>query len=400
MKICILSSYLGTERHLLCEGDRRSWVRDPPGDSWCLGVGLSDDRARDLRMLARICGVPDERLDLPARFDLADETAGVERRRPILTVPTAVLTAHACSVVREAESMRDAALDPYITQHLLETREQLLTLRRARVDAGLWREIVGSDPNPAVSSFEPDDQGLAQPVTYDQLSSITGRLTVEDGPHILTLKREHRRVLRPSRAGMSLHMVDFVSHEPRVALGLAGREAPEDIYSWFRDEYAPSATREVAKQAIIGTLYGMSAGTLADRAGCTLIESRVLVEAVRHAFGLKQLEAALTSQMRDQGSLISFFGRRIVPSSSVPGVLVNSYVQSASVDVCMAGFRHMRNVLAEEMIETFPVFFIHDAMILEVSARSEQALFDLAERDLEIPGCPGKHRIKIKEVTG
>ena len=86
------------------------------------------------------------------------------------------------------------------------------------VDHTEWSRLAEDGSNPTLNTFDHEPSGLMQPVVYDQMGSITGRLTVSSGPQILTLKREYRSILKPSRRGRRLLMADFVSHEPRVAL--------------------------------------------------------------------------------------------------------------------------------------------------------------------------------------
>lgn len=398
MRVCIHSDYLGSDRHLLSDREgHMGWTSVIPDDAWVLGASVTDS-VRDVRVLASIAGDASS-WDLPERFLRADEEASVDRARHLQTVPRRALLAHVCDVLSRARSMRSLADDSFITGWFLETRRQLGEVCAGYVDHTEWSRLMADEGSPTLASFEHEPSGLMQPVVYDQLGSITGRLTVSSGPQILTLKREHRSVLRPTRRGRRLLMVDFVSHEPRVALGIKGDVAPDDIYEWFRSEHAPTCTREQAKQAVIGTLYGMSAGTLGEKTDTTLMQAKVLSEAVRVAFGLRDLEAALVGDYRATGRVRSHFGRGITPSSSAPGVLINSFIQSSAFDVAMAGFRHIVDLLAAHLIEARVFFYIHDAMIFEVSERDEEAVRSVLSGDITIPGCPGIYKVKVKEVT-
>jgi hypothetical protein len=44
-------------------------------------------------------------------------------------------------------------------------------------------------------------------------------------------------------------------------------------------------------------------------------------------------------------------------------------------------------------------FYIHDAMVLEVSERDEDRLREIVERPVKIPGFLGEYWAKVKEVT-
>ena len=143
----------------------------------------------------------------------------------------------------------------------------------------------------------------------------------------------------------------------------------------------------------------MSSSTLAEKLDTNLVQARAISEIVRSTFGIKTLEAALLEEIRREGHIRSHFGRRIVPSSTAPGVLVNSYLQSTAMDLGMAGFRQVLASLAGSMIEVSPLFYIHDAMVVEVSDRRLSEVVDLSHREITIPGCPGTYRFKVKELT-
>ena len=400
MKACILRSYLGTERHLLLDtADKTSgsWTRAVPDDAWALGVAPTNHHL-DLRVLSEYAGCSID-WDVPRKYTRADEEANVDVSRFIRTVPRDALLAHVCQLLSSAESLSDASRDQYITGMFADTRRQLADLQRARVDPTAWNEATHETDSPALQSLEPDSDGLVDQVVYDQLGTITGRMTVASGPHILTLRRDLRRVLRPTKRGQRLLMIDFVSHEPRVALCLKGETPPLDIYGWFKEEHLPSASRDDAKGAIISTLYGMTPGTLSDKLGVTLTEAKILNEIVRVTFGLDKLEKDLTRSHSQRGEISSAFGRRIKPSSSSPGVLVNSYIQGTSYDIAMAGFRRILSMCATALIETHVFFYIHDAMILEIPERDEDRLRTLLGVPINIPDCPGQYWAKVKEVT-
>lgn len=400
MRVCLHKSYLGSDLHLVCDTDASvpwRWSSSPPEDAWMLSA--PDVRhTRDLRFLATLAG--SEITPIPERFLRADEIAGVDGGKHILTVPQVHLLAHVRDVLRDAHSLEELATDPYIIQHALEARRQLCELSEGRVDPAAWAEIMREDPSPALESFEPDDSGMVRPPTYDQVASVTGRLTVTAGPQILTLRKDMRRVIVPSRRGRRVVMVDFVSHEPRVALCMAGVDPPEDIYGWYRDEMMPTITRDVAKLAIIGTLYGMSAGTLSEKLDSTIVEARVISESVRSHFGLQGLERRLVAEHRDKGIIRSHFGRKIRPTSSAPGTLVNNYVQSTAHDVGMMGFRRIADELASCLIPVRFLYFIHDAAVLEISERHEDNLREICEQPVRFGDAfPGSIRAKVKEVT-
>jgi hypothetical protein len=398
MRVCIHRRYLGTDRHLLLEGDRSLWSRSIPDDHWVLDTEESDESPRDIRFLSRFL---DAQIDweMPAPFLRADEEAGVDATRHIHTVPRKALQDHVCRLLRDAETLADRADDSYIISHLLSIRRQLGDVCGMRVDRALWDEAMSSDPSPQLASFEPDDTGMCEPIRYDQIGTITGRLTVSHGPQILTLRRDHRRILQPTRRGRRLLMVDFVSHEPRVALCLAGRTPPEDIYSWFRDEMMPGITRDQAKSAIIGTLYGMSASTLAEKLDCAMVQAKIVSESVRVAFGLVDLERKITAEHRATGRVMTHFGRSIRPSSSIPGVLVNAHIQGTAHDAAMAGFREILSRLASEIVEVRAGAYIHDAVILDIPERDEGRLRDACAEAVKIDGLQGYLLPKVKEVT-
>ena len=400
MRVCLHKSYLGSDLHLLCDTDRSvpwRWASVVPSDAWVLGEG-EERHVRDLRFLASCVGA--EISPIPERFRRADEITGVEGGRHIHTVPQTHLLAHVRDVLRDAEDLEDSASDPYITRFALETRRQICDLCDGRVDPVAWADLMREDSSPALESFEPSDTGMVRAPVYDQMSSVTGRLTVSSGPQILTLRKDMRRIITPSRRGRRVLMVDFVSHEPRVALCMAGVDPPDDIYGWYRDEMMPTISRDDAKIAIIGTLYGMSSGTLSEKLNSTIVEARVISESVRAQFGIQPLERRLVAELREKGTIRSHFGRSIRPTSSAPGTIVNNYVQSTALDVGMMGFRRIADELASRLIQARFLYYIHDAAVLEVSERHEDNLREICEQPLRLgDDFPGSIRAKVKEVT-
>ena len=90
--------------------------------------------------------------------------------------------------------------DTYYMREFLSIREFLGQLNRSHIDASMLRRIIESESNQSnthvLRTFMPEEDGMTKRIRYNQSGSVTGRLTVESGPSILTLKKEHRKILK------------------------------------------------------------------------------------------------------------------------------------------------------------------------------------------------------------
>lgn len=112
---------------------------------------------------------------------------------------------------------------------------------------------LSSDPRAAI--FLKQYAGKNNHIKYNQYSSKTGRLTMEDGSFpILNLNKSYRASFVPNND--CYVDIDFNAAEIRTFLALDQTEQPDiDIHEWNQKQFG-YATREEAKTEFISWLYG------------------------------------------------------------------------------------------------------------------------------------------------
>lgn len=301
-------------------------------------------------------------------------------------------------------------------------------LQPARVNLVNYKLALSSKEDNAsrqhLESWKPDSRGFLEVPQYNISDSLTGRMKITSGPNILLLPKELRKILT-SRHGKngSLWYFDYVSLEPRVALSiyyllrqeqcLIGslplpdllkrpadetiEKVPEDVYTWALKKLKLSSDidRGVLKQIVLPQIYGQSkANTLESLSQKNIYRPEEIVEMVNDFFGIDTVRQHVFLELQKNGYkfLRTFYGRHVCPDDSKPYKLFNLFVQSAAVDVALFGFGKILDKLANiESAKGFisPVFFIHDAMVLDIHNDLQHIvpkLCDLGSRN--IPGFP------------
>jgi hypothetical protein len=245
----------------------------------------------------------------------------------------------------ESDDVKD-----YMRFHLLE-REVLSLLQSTKVDT---REFESRKSSPSVESFRPNSSGYAPTVLYSQATS-TGRLKVVEGPKILTISRQDRKVISSRFSDGRILQVDFVSLEPRVALYSVGQNpGSDDVYEWIARSVGSNLSRSKVKVPTLSILYGQAARN-DDPVSSSLREK------IGAIFRVNDLRERVTS-----GRFTNGYGR---PLEQVEDRLVIShFVQSTAVDVALLGFRKLLADLSSNVGNGIvPIFVLHDALILDVS---------------------------------
>jgi len=264
--------------------------------------------------------------------------------------------------------IEDPNVEPYLSTLLLE-REVLSLLQQTKIDA---REFEKRRSSPSVESFAPNPSGFASAIRYSHLTS-TGRLKVVEGPRILTISKQDRRVIASRFSDGRILQVDFVSLEPRVALYSVGQDpGRDDVYEWIAKSVDPTLARSKVKVPTLSILYGQSARNDDP-------VSSSLRERIGKLFKVDELRG-LSSK---NGSIRNGYGR---PLEDVEDRLkISHYVQSTSVDVALLGFRNLLAGLGSHVGKGIvPIFVLHDALILDVSPELYRMLKEHVERGVDV----------------
>lgn len=391
MRVCIEKSALGTPLSLVINDDGSLEWSDNESCDVCL-FGPRDSHCVQMEDLARMCGVSLEGLSVSSTpQSRAFSTLGVDPssvpwflamgrdqfRERIANISTSV-----CGVTQ----------DPQISRYIpvyKQCRDFLRGLSRPRIDVQSLRQSVsecdsGLSVLKSIKSFTPGPDGLAPRIVYDQSGTATGRLTVLEGPSILTLPKSTRSVIRSSQGG-GIFEVDFVSLEPRFVLHAMGKKAPRDIYEDIRTSvFGGELTRKIVKTATISALYGSSAQLMSDLTGLSHT-ARSVTRRVREYFGADELGHRLSDET-GSGILHNHYGRPLpgMRRGEKESLLISYYVQSSCVDTVLLGFSHLCDRI--KSLSAQPIYVIHDALLIDVPDSSIDDFMEICAQgvDLEV----------------
>lgn len=271
-------------------------------------------------------------------------------------------------VYKEIDSwLQEEPVARYIETHLKE-REVLSILEPAKIDI---REFEKRKNSPSVDSFSPGVNGFSRNVRYSHATS-TGRLKVTDGPKILTLAKQDRRVISSRFSDGRILQVDFVSLEPRVALYSVGQNpGGDDVYEWISRSIGSGLTRSKVKVPTLSVLYGQS-----HRNDDSVSSS--IREKITSLFKIELLKERACS-----GGFKNGYGR---PLEEVEDrLLISHFVQSTAVDVALLGFRKILKDMSSHVGGGIvPLFILHDALILDVSPDLYGFLKGVIDKGVEV----------------
>ena len=372
---------LGAPRHLVVEiGDETaySWVREMPVDVWALGEASHPHALEELitmsgsdlphlatldhRLAFRQLGVKDMR-GIPWRFVLGQEKFDAGLRKVIQAAQNAV-----CYLDQGKYA-----------KTYIDNRKFLQGLSRAYVNLDtIYGHISETTSGPSVvsslKSFLPDSTGKAKRVSYDQIGTTTGRLTVKDGPAILTLPQKYRDVLCSRYVKGKVIQIDFVSVEPRVLCRIMGKEPPDDIYNHVNQTlFDNDLTRAQVKLAVLSAMYGVSHVRMQSGS------SKSIIRSVRRYFEINRLEQELRSTAQSAGKIFNYFGRPLDVDLNRKHVLVSHFVQSTASDLALVGFSKLADRLNPLSINFSPIFVIHDALLIDTDEKGASEIEKLCQ---------------------
>lgn len=359
------ASVLGSREHLLVSDDGflRTSKRHP--DAWHYTGHLKLDSEKCWDTVLKLSGstIP----QIPQKYVEAMGVAAPD----LETIPWSQVLPQRTyrSYLNELVALRDkrdSRAIEYYSSTWVKGNELLRRLRPARTDGTLVSELSSASVHNAsvIESFRPRSGGYAAPVVYDRFGTVTGRLVVESGPSILLLKKENKRVIRPSTPNGAVISLDFSSLEARILLYESGGkcEGP-DLYSDIAARLG-GLPRSTVKAAILAELYGSSKNSLALTLGMSDADLTKFIKMIGEVINTRGLLSRLKTQFSTEGFITNRYGRRIEVARPQDNIFVNYYAQSTGVDVALMGFNEVLNRLGPDGIR--PLFVLHDALILDV----------------------------------
>lgn len=251
-----------------------------------------------------------------------------------------------------------------------KSMEVLGSLKPAHIDENRLEDYVSDKSIPKgvrlrVNSFRPHEGKACDPIKYDMLETISGRMKVKEGPQILHLRKDHRDIFKSRYKGGSIVQLDYVSLEPRLALALANKDVPEDVYADLGIKvFNGEQERKTVKFFVLAALYGSGADKVSEQTGLDVKLCRQFIPKVKAYFGRNELMGDLVKECKDhQGTIRNHYGRVIRVRDPAPHKIYNHKIQSDAVDIAMLGFWHILKQIKGHKIT--PLFVIHDALILD-----------------------------------
>lgn len=399
MQICIDSSLLGTQKHFVIDEGFR-WSDSIPRGFWHLtGKTKNSPTSRCLDTLMALVGreIPQiPKKHLTAMSQLVTGSSG-----PIMwqyALPADDFQNYFKSIVQDASSIFPQLPVSYYDEAWVAGSRVLESLKPAKIDASAWQHLSTDTTQnlQSIESFRPGKTGYAKVPIYNRLGTRTGRLTVESGPQILTLKKSNRKLLKSSFSDGIICSLDFRALEARIVLSEAGKSSDaEDMYADMAlNLFSGKVERDAVKTAVISELYGISRNSLAARLQVPDAVLDNFISVVREHFGTLSLKYRLKEQLKIKGCILNRYGRPLRLEEGHDNLLINTYAQSTGVDVAMLGFDSIIRHLGSEGIR--PLYVLHDAIILDVSS---ERIKDVEQcTAVDVPTYGHKFLLKFEQI--
>lgn len=398
-QICIDSTILGTEKHLVVD-DGYTWSADVPPSAWHFSgeVKLHCDRCFDtaIKLAGAVVDTnPPEKFTKSMKTTLNGRTTSIPW---MMIMPEREHRAFVKKIVNSSIEALGKILKNYYVNTWVPESAILRSLKPAKVNESHIR-LIKSQPetrNAAIETFRPGVSGFCPTVDYDRFGTRTGRLLVNSGPDILTLKREYRNIIVPSEPRGRIAYVDFSALEARVLLYESGGSCPDvDLYTFISNElFSGTAPRNACKKAVISELYGSGKYAIGKELGIEGKQLDDFVNKIKSFFRTKELLKRVKAEYVKTGKVINRYGRRLVIDDPVDNIFVNTYAQSTGVDVCLLGFSQIAQSLSETRVR--PLFVLHDALLLDVPEESVETVSAISE--VRVPGYEQAFPVKCEFI--
>lgn len=287
--------------------------------------------------------------------------------------------------------LRDRWADSYYGREFQVQQRLLQKLQQPFIDVSAIKKI----DDDRIRAFEPNAQGLTPKSTYDIWSSVTGRMSIESGPNILTLDKKYRRIFKSRFTDGEIIQIDFSSLEPNTFLAMQGKSFESDAYAWVASQIDIAVPREVLKVAVMSALYGMSPSNFAKKFA-DIPDANELLFQVRDAFGFDKMTKHYREQLDAEGHITNHFGRIIKCDKTSP--LVAHAVQSTAVDIVCQGFTTLLDEFELDGMNAVPLYLIHDALMLDVTPDAKERIKARLNNGVHIVSLGCTMPLKLKTI--
>lgn len=395
---------LGTENHFCFNGKNFVWVEEHPADVFVFRHHSKPTDLRCLNTLFKLNGIEVKHLMPETQVSawktiLRNDFVYEEIRWQYVLQPPA-FKSFLLGLAKNIQNNLGKVSTEYHERVFSRVSELFDSLDFASIDVAKlnrYKEAEQSFSNKSVlDSFRPVAGSMARKPVYDRFGSRTGRLTVESGPQILTLKRTYRDLIVSTYPGGKIFYVDFSALEARTFLTIAGREVlTKDVYEEIAENFLKGKySRSVVKLCVLALLFGSSIEPIQKLLKASKQETHDFVDKLKKYFCLDELRTRLYKEWAENGKKIrNFYGRVIdVPDENT---LVNSYIQSTGVDVALLGFLNIVQSIRKKELKISPLFVLHDALLLDVHPQHFDQLTTIIRPGFAIPGMKNQFFLHV-----
>lgn len=378
-KFVVHREIIGSLKHVLYDSGKISWLDDLVTSEWVFDKDEGSSN-KCLKTLLRVNGMQVEFIPGAVQQKVYGKLLPTVKTVPWSLCLPAKEYKSAIKNFMQAVSMMD--VDPSYYDVVYSSFSRLISkFQPFKVDVERMRAAFENANDSLMTHLEsclPGENGLVQPPKYDFFGTRTGRLVVSSGPMVLTLPKDQRGIFIPSSKGSRIVQIDFSSLEPRLLSALAKLPAVKgDLYEEICTTcFSGKLTRDKAKVAILGILYGMSVDTLSTHIGMPVDDCRVILATVKKHFKIKELLAKIDRETLGDFTK-NFFGKVIELNKSS---MLNNYVQSTGVDIAHMGFDKLVSDAEFMSVGFKPMFLVHDALVGEVSEKNFESLKTIVDK--------------------
>ncbi|HEV7277425.1 MAG TPA: DNA polymerase I [Devosiaceae bacterium] len=236
--------------------------------------------------------------------------------------------------------------------------------------------------------------------SYSQSSVLTGRLSSND-PNLqnIPIRTEDGRKIRQAFVagpGKVLVSADYSQIELRILAHIAGIQALKDAFAEGLDIHAmtasemfnvpiagmPADIRRRAKAINFGIIYGISAFGLANQLGIERSEAGDYIKTYFARFpGIEDYMRTQRRKVKEDGYVTTLFNRKVnfpnansshpAERSFVERASINAPIQGSAADLIRRAMIRMEPALMKAGVEADLLLQVHDELIFEVPAGTE-----------------------------
>ena len=388
MLICVSSNVLGTAKNLIYSSGEYTWDNVVPSDAWVYG-----NRAviKSLDILLEFMNIKPPTVSCNLHIKSLKVLTGenIENIPWHAILPPKQFQETIQSLIAALETCLKSFLGDQYCGNFINQREFLLNLSRAFVDSPKLQGYIQNEENQTIKStlktFKPLRDSYSEYCIYNQTSTLTGRLTISNGPQVLTLPKRYRDIISSRYPGGKVMQVDFVSLEPRIARLATGQQSEDDVYIQLSNSlFNSSLSREQCKIAVLCALYGVSRARLSKMLGKQHNANQV-INSIKSFFGVSDILSEIRPALKEDAFFRNYFGRKVSPDRNDDSALINYYIQSSAVDAAMIGFASLKKKIEKNKLRCDPIFVIHDAMLIDVHPDDHNKFTDILKKRIDIP---------------